>query len=344
MQQMTLNRRSMLLGSLGIGLSHALTRVPGQAQATRKMVQTVMGPIEEKEHGVALPHEHILCDFIGAASTGPHRWNQEEVFQRMLPYLQELKKAGASTFYDCTPAYIGRDPVLLKRLSSITGLHVITNTGFYGGAMDKYVPDFAYKLNMNDMADLWIKEFEHGIGDTGIRPGFIKIGVDSIETESSPLSKIDSIIVQAAAQVSVKTNLSVTCHTGGDFAGLAALRLFMDHGGAASRFIVAHADSHGLPINRKVADLDGWVSYDAIGRRPLKQHLETVPQMLSHRADRLLLSQDNGWYSAGEDQGGDVRGYIDLLKTFLPALEKSGVPSEQIQQLIRHNTWNAFAS
>jgi hypothetical protein len=57
-----------------------------------------------------------------------------------------------------------------------------------------------------------------------------------------------------------------------------------------------------------------------------------------------IEAKEHGWYSAGEDQGGDVRGYIDLLKTFLPALERSGVPPEQIQQLIRHNTWNAFAS
>lgn len=333
----------MLLGSLSIGLSHALPPLSGRAEASPQKVQTVLGPIEKTAHGIALPHEHVLCDFIGAESTGNHRWDQNAVCERMQPYLEKLKKAGVSTFYDCTPAYIGRDPVILKRLSSMTGLHVVTNTGFYGGAQDKYVPGFAYKLSAGEMADRWIKEFEYGIGDSGIRPGFIKIGVDSIENESTPLSKIDATIVQAAALASQKTKLSVTCHTGGGFAGLAALRLFTAQGGVASKFIVAHADSHGLHINRQVAELGGWVSYDAIGRSPLKQHLETVPQMLDHRADRLLLSQDNGWYSAGEENGGEVRGYTDLFETFLPALQKSGISSDQIQQLIRINTWNAFA-
>lgn len=337
-------RRSFVCGALSLGLTRSIKNLATPSTTSTKTIQTVQGPIEFETHGVALPHEHILCDFIGADSTGNHRWDQEEVYRRMQPYVQTLKQAGVSTFYDCTPAYIGRDPEILRRLSTKTGVHFVTNTGFYGGAQDKYVPKFAYKLSVEEMAGLWTKEFEHGIGETGIRPGFIKIGVDSIESEKAPLSKIDATIVQAAALVSHQTKMSVTCHTGGGFAGLAALRLFMEHGGTASRFIVAHADGHGLPINRKVADLDGWVSYDAIGRRPLKQHLETVPEMLSHRADRLLLSQDNGWYSAGEENGGEVRGYTDLFQTFLPALQKSGISPEQIQQLIQLNTWNAFAS
>ena len=208
-------RRSFVCGAFSAGLTYSINNLANQSTTPTKKIQTVQGSIEFAAHGVALPHEHILCDFIGADSTGKHRWDQNNVYRRMQPYVRALKQTGVSTFYDCTPAYIGRDPEILRRLSSSTGVNFVTNTGFYGGAKDKYVPKMAYQLSVEDMANIWIHEFEQGIGDTGIRPGFIKIGVDSIENESAKLSKIDATIVQAAAMVSDKTQLSVTCHTGG---------------------------------------------------------------------------------------------------------------------------------
>lgn len=341
MQSHRISRRSLLLGTMGLGITYSTHGL--SAQAKDKKIITVRGPINKIDLGPALPHEHIMCDFVGAESTGPHRWEKTKVIQRMLPYVNALKQTGMTTLFDCTPAYIGRDPLLLRRISEASHVNIVTNTGFYGGANDKYVPQKAYNMSSQTMADHWANEYENGIENTDIRPGFMKIGVDPIESEDASLSPIDTTIVSAAAIASKRTGLSVTCHTGGGLAGLAALKLFIEQGGKAESFIVAHADNHGLTINRKVTDLGGWVSFDAIGRRPLKQHLEIVPSMLSYRADRLLISQDNGWYSVGEPDGGDVRGYTDLMNTFLPALEKTGITSKQIHDLIQQNPWNAFA-
>ncbi len=340
---MTMNRRSFLGCTLTAGCTLSLDQLAALGQPSPKRIMTVRGWIDSDQFGVALPHEHIICDFIGADKTGNHRWNRKIVFHRMLPYLEELKKVNVTTFFDCTPIYIGRDPVLLKQLAKAANLNIVTNTGYYGGANDKFVPKQAFTMSVDDVAAQWVKEFEFGIGDSGIHPGFIKIGVDSIKNENDPLSDIDTKIVRAAAQVSQQTNLSVTCHTGGGFAGLSALRLFLEEGGKAKRFIVAHSDNHGIAINKKVADLGGWVSFDAISRRPLKQHLEIVPEMLKHRADRLLISQDNGWYSVGEPDGGQVRGYTELHRSFLPALSKAGVSKDQLEQITEVNPWNAFA-
>ncbi len=70
-----------------------------------------------------------MCDFIGAADTGRHRWDVDTVVKRMWPFLNQLQERGFSGFVDCTPAYIGRDPRVLKQLAEATGLHVVTNTG-----------------------------------------------------------------------------------------------------------------------------------------------------------------------------------------------------------------------
>jgi predicted metal-dependent phosphotriesterase family hydrolase len=119
-----------------------------------------------------------------------------------------LKERGVTGFIDCTPAYIGRDPRVLKRLAQETGLHIVTNTGYYGGADDKFVPKHAYGATPDQLADLWVAEFVDGIEDTGVKPGFMKIGIDEIKASSDRLSPIDEKLVRASARASRRTDLS----------------------------------------------------------------------------------------------------------------------------------------
>jgi phosphotriesterase-related protein len=308
------------------------------------MVQTVLGPVKASHLGVTLPHEHVLCDFVGAEETGRHRWEVDAVVRRMLPVLAQLKERGVTGFVDCTPAYIGRDPRVLKRLAMETGLHLVTNTGYYGGARDKYVPRHAYQESADQLAARWLKEWEDGIEDTGVKPGFLKIGVDEVRRETGKLSAIDEKLVRAAARVSVASGLAVTCHTGGGPAGLAATKVFLSEQARPDRFIVAHADGHGLPANQEVAALGAWVSLDAVSRRPLEQHLKLIRSMATdHLSGRLLLSHDNGWYWVGQEHGGEVRDFNYLSDVLLPALREGGMGEDVIRGMTVSNPARAFA-
>lgn len=299
-------------------------------------IQTVLGPIRASDFGFALTHEHIMCDFVGAEKTGRHRWNVDEVVRTMRPHLEAVRKTSVTGFVDCTPAYIGREPRVLKQLAIDTGLHIVTNTGYYGGAKDKFVPKHAYTETEEQLASRWIAEWKHGIEDTGVKPGFMKIGVD--EAKDGQLSEIDAKLVRASALASVETNLAVVCHTGGASGGLAAAKLFS---GPKHKFIVAHSDGHGLDTNKQVADLGAWVSFDAISRKPIETHLKLVQAMIEHHSDRLLLSHDNGWYAVGEPQ--KIRGFTYLPETFLPALKNAGITDTLIRKLTIDNPAAAFA-
>jgi predicted metal-dependent phosphotriesterase family hydrolase len=305
-------------------------------------VQTVLGPIPASKLGVTLVHEHIMCDFIGAEQTNRNRWQVEAVVKRMRPLLAQVKKRGVTGFVDCTPAYIGRDPRVLKRLAQETGLHIVTNTGYYGGADDKFVPKLAYKATLDQLADIWVREWENGIEDTEVKPGFVKIGVDELKGDSATLSPIDEKLVRASARASVRTGLAVTCHTGGGPAGLAATKVFLEEKADPYRFIVAHSDSHGLPINRAVAELGAWVSFDGIGRQPLETHLKLVKAMMENHANRMLLSHDNGWYWVGQPNGGEVRDFNYMSDVFLPALRHADTSEATIRKLTVENPANAF--
>jgi phosphotriesterase-related protein len=337
-----LTRRAFLRDAALLTVVTSVNALP-TSQAPDMFVQTVLGPVPASKLGFTLVHEHVMCDFIGAEQTNRHRWEVEAVVKRMLPVLRQLKERGVTGFIDCTPAYIGRDPRVLKQLAQETGLHIVTNTGYYGGADDKFVPKHAYGATPDQLADLWVREWVNGIEETGMKPGFMKIGIDEIKGGSDRLSPIDEKLVRASARASRRTNLAVTCHTGGGPAGLTATKIFIEESADPGRFIVAHSDGHGLPINRAVAALGAWVSFDGIGRQPLESHLKLVHAMTEKHASRLLLSQDSGWYWVGQQNGGEIRNFNYLSDVFLPALHNNGMSEATIRKLTVENPANAFA-
>jgi phosphotriesterase-related protein len=52
---------------------------------------------------------------------------------------------------------------------------------------------------------------------------------------------------------------------------------------------------------------------------------------------RTLISQDAGWYSPGEPDGGDYRGYSLLFTEFAPRLRASGFSERDLEQLLVKN-------
>ena len=164
------------------------------------IVHSVRGPIDAASLGTTLVHEHVLVDFGGAATASRSRYDADVVFQTALPYLIEVGKRGCRALFECTPAYLGRDPQLLARLSEASGLQIVTNTGYYGAANDIAIPKHAYDETPRQLAARWTAEFEEGIEGTRIRPGFVKIGVDA-----GPLSTIDRKLVEAGALTHLAT-------------------------------------------------------------------------------------------------------------------------------------------
>src|SRR5687768_16546826 len=107
--------------TLSVACGTGLSDAAAPEKPDEPFLQTVLGPVPIARFGPALVHEHVMCDFIGADQTGRHRWAVDAVAKRMAPYLKQLKERGVTGFVDCTPAFIGRDPRVLKRLAEETG-------------------------------------------------------------------------------------------------------------------------------------------------------------------------------------------------------------------------------
>lgn len=312
------------------------------AQATREQTSqiiTVNGEMPADQLGKMLPHEHILVDFVGADQVDPDRYDRDEVFRVMLPHVKQAKAAGCETIAECTPEYLGRDPQLLRRLSIATGVTFLTNTGYYGARQGKFLPKHAHEESADELAQCWIKEWENGIQDTDIRPGFIKIGVDN-----GPLSDINRKLVQAAARCHLKTGLTIAGHTGDGKAALEQVAILRKEGVSPRAWIWVHAQNErNSDIHIDVARTGAWVEFDGISPNSIDRHVEFVTNMKdAGLLNQVLLSHDAGWYSVGEPGGGKVRGYEPLFNQFIPALKKNGLNESEIEQLIVTNPANAF--
>jgi phosphotriesterase-related protein len=334
-----LMRRRTFLNLLALGTGGLrLSAIKGQPRPPRR-IMTVLGPVPPQEIGRTLMHEHVMVDFVGAKKISPGRYDPNEVFRKVSPHLKKLKSLGCDTLVECTPKYIGRDPELLRRLSKAIGLHIITNTGLWGAKDNMYVPRSAFTESTDQLAARWVQEFEDGIPPAGIRPGFMKIGV-----ESGPLSEIHAKLVTAAARTHHRTGLAIAAHTGDGTAALAELNLLKKEGVHPSAFVWVHAQSESdARIHRRAAELGAWIEFDGIAPDTVDKHVELVMRMKRARyLRRVLISQDAGSYIVGEPGGGNFRGYETLFTEFLPALRKAGASEDDVHMLLVRNPRNAL--
>jgi predicted metal-dependent phosphotriesterase family hydrolase len=301
--------------------------------APRAHVMTVRGKVNASSLGTVLMHEHVMVDFVGADKVNPNRYDRDEVFRTALPFLQQAAQNGVKTLVECTPAWLGRDAELLRRLSVASKLNIITNTGYYGAANDKFVPAHAYQESAEQLAARWIKEFRLGIDGTDIKPGIIKIGVDA-----GPLSEIDAKLVKAAALTHLQTGLTIGSHTGNGIAAIQQLDLLESLGVDLGAFIWIHAQNEKDPaVHRRAAQRGCWVEFDGINPNSAAKHAEYVTNLAQHNLlNRTLVSMDAGWYHVGEPQGGKYRDYNSLFTDFLPIVKKQ-LSAEQIQILMNRN-------
>jgi phosphotriesterase-related protein len=242
------------------------------------VVETVRGPLEVRDLGVTLVHEHVLVDWIGADRTSPDRYDRDEVVAVALPHLRRAREAGVRSFFDCTPAFLGRDVRVLERLASEADVHILANTGYYGAADDRYVPAHAYDASAEELAEIWIRERDEGIDGTGIRPAFMKIGVDP-----GPLSVIDRKLVEAAAIAHHATELAIHSHTGDSVAGLAQLDLLEHRGVPLDRFVWVHAQNvEDAGVLAAAAERGAWIELDGVDTDTVVRHAvltELVPEL-----------------------------------------------------------------
>lgn len=312
------------------------------------MFMSVNGRVDADSMGVTLSHEHVLVDWIGADSTGSHRWNRDDVVEKVLPFFMEAKEQGVQTIIEFTPAYLGRDPDILLELARRSGMQVITNTGYYGAVDNRFMPRTAYDQSSDEISHRWIEEFHSGIDNSGVRPGFIKMSV----AENATLSDLHQKIVTAAIKTHIETGMVIASHTIGDVPAMEQLEMLEDSGVSPEAWIWTHAQSGSSAANIEAAKKGAWVALDNVRYRPdaedgesgtISWTIDRIRQLQNEGLlNRVLISHDAGWYDPDQENGGDFRGYTDIFRHLIPGLKDAGFSDMEIDQLLVKNPASAF--
>jgi phosphotriesterase-related protein len=321
-----MKRREFLLSAA------AVAALPGEG-----VIWTVRGAIKPNELGLCLPHEHLFSMF-GADAAEKYDYDVPKLMGEVMRYVSSVKYLGCASIADATTAWFGREVAILRRISGATGVHVLTNTGYYGAANDRYIPKHAYEESAKQIAARWVKEAIEGIDGTGIRPGFLKLGVDS-----GPLSEIDRKLFEAACLAHRETGLLITVHTSDatEAAGK-QLEILKAHGIASDAWVWIHAnnckDDGAL---KSAAEAGAWLSFDGIAPENIERHIQLISMMKSMgRLGQVHLSHDGNSFRAG---GRPMKPYSALFTHFMPAMRDAGFTAAEVRKMTVENPARAFA-
>ena len=157
-----------------------------------------------------------------------------------------------------------------------SGLHILTNTGYYGAANDKHLPAHAFAETAEQLAARWMREAKRGIDGTAIKPAFMKIGVDG-----APLSAIDAKLVRAAALTTARPGCRSRRTPAAARRRIEELDLLERGAGAAdvaSSGCTRRPRRDG-PLHARAAGAARGSSSTASGRRASQRHVELVRHM-----------------------------------------------------------------
>jgi hypothetical protein len=127
-------------------------------------------------------HEHFTFAYPGwYADDGLAPYNREEAEAVCLKVLADVKKLGVKTIVDATAADVGgRDPILLRRLSEKSGVHIIAATGLFpesvgAGNYYKWQSTMRGRNLEEDLYELFSTELTVGIRGSAVTAGVIKV-------------------------------------------------------------------------------------------------------------------------------------------------------------------------
>jgi predicted metal-dependent phosphotriesterase family hydrolase len=300
-------------------------------------VMTVSGPMPPERLGFTLPHEHTAISLWHVADRFDY-WELTPDDEIIVDELRDFRRRGGGTLVDLTLPGVGRDPHRLRRLAGASGVNIVMGTGWYRGA---YYPDEALidRRSADDLAAEMVRELEHGVGGSGIRPGII----GEIGTDKPWVSAQEERVHRAAARAALQTGMAITTHGVQSAVGLAQLRIFTEEGVDPARVVIGHADSHhDLDFYLTVLDAGANLQFDFLGHRFATEEsleprlVETIVELLERGyGSQLLLSQDVCHNRHLKANGGF--GYVYLHQHFLPTLRTAAVGEGEIRQMTVDN-------
>lgn len=319
-----------------------------------KMINTVLGPIEAKDLGKTLMHEHLIygfCGFQGDYTLGG--FDELLCIRENMKWLTPLKERyGFRTIVDATNNECGRDPFFLAKMATIMDLNIICSTGFY------YEPAsaFMYWKFRSGFADVETEMYEmmrteltKGIGNTGIKAGVIKLA-----SSANQITPFEEKFFRAAARNNRETGATIITHTEAGTMGPEQAKLLIDNGANPKDIAIGHmCGNTDLDYHERVLQYGVFDSFDRFGlegdlfNTPTDEERCDVIAALLDKGyeDQILMSHDSVTVELGRPRPVpkddlDFMAHANILNIpdrVIPMLKERGVTDAQLDKIFIAN-------
>ena len=312
-------------------------------------VETVRGPVDLAALGPTLMHEHVFVMQPEPLQNyghlwGESYWDEDERVADAVAKLRRLRDGGITTLVDPTVLGIGRHIPRIQRINEQVDLNIIVATGVYAFLE---LPGFLSYRDDDVITEIFVREINHGIDDTGVKAAFLKCAV-----ERHGVTGDNPRILASIAAASNETGAPIMVHTNAAArTGLLALEELVGHGVDPGRIVIAHAgDSNDLDYLRAIADTGAALGCDRFGIdhfNPTADRIRTLLSLLQEGyGDRIHLSHDGAcFYDFMVENpffADEKPDYLLISQSVLPALRDAGIQEAQIEAMMVQNPRRFF--
>jgi phosphotriesterase-related protein len=314
-------------------------------------LNTARGAIDTTDLGVTLMHEHVFVLSPEITDNYPEVWGDEAKREAdAIVRLNELKSRGVDSIVDLTVIGLGRYIPRIARIAAATDINIVVATGVYTyNDVPMYFhftgPDSAFG---EPMVDMFVRDIEHGIADTGVKAAILKCATD----EPGVTPGVERVL-RAVAQAHRRTGVPISTHThAATRRGLEQQRIFADEGVDLTRVVIGHSgDTTDLNYLEELIGNGSYIGMDRFGADvflPFEDRVNTVAAMCERgHADKMVLSHDASCFIdwLPEEVVPVVLPnwhYLHIHNDVIPALKERGVTEEQLSTMLVGNPRKIF--
>ena len=316
-------------------------------------VQTARGPIDSKQLGVTLMHEHIFVLSTEIMQNYPEAWGDEEKrVDDAIARMNELYSRGVQSVVDLTVVGLGRYIPRIERVAAKTKLNIIVATGIYTYNDVPFYFHFRGPGTAFDgpevMVDMFVKDIREGIAGTNAKAGILKCC-----TDQPGLTPGVERVLRAVAKAHRQTGVPISTHTHAHTKrGIDQQRIFREEGVDLSRVIIGHSgDTTDIAYLEELIANGSYIGMDRFGIDVIlsfEDRVKTVARMCERgHANKMVLSHDaacfNDWLPERDLPVALPRWhFLHIHNDVIPALKMQGVTHDQIETMLVHNPRKIF--
>jgi phosphotriesterase-related protein len=308
------------------------------------LINSVLGPLETKDLGFTLMHEHVISQGF-VAQNYPELFD-DHFMDKIIAGISESKKGGVDTIIDATTFDLGRDAAALAEISRRTKVNIIACTGWWMNT-----PQYIGGTSPDVYADLFVREIQEGIAGTGIKAGILKSAADF-----GGVTPEGEIMLRAVARAHHRTMVPIILHSyAPEQVARRQLSVLEEEGVDLKWVAVDHVnDTTDLEYLTWLLDRGCYLGMDRYPGLNLssRSRTETMKKLIDAGwTDRLLPSHDcslatpDTFFPPEVKESilkGNPYGYLYLKKVVFAQLEEMGVPKAILDTLCVKGPRNFF--